>query len=99
MLADIYQLGSYASPTLPGEPVASMQRHLRDMGLDPGPIDGIRGPRTDVALIHWAARRRLLNDDYTSDQITALFMVDYARTMAGTSPPPATMPQLPLYTR
>jgi hypothetical protein len=99
MLVDIYQLGSYASPVLPGEPVASMQRCLRDMGFDPGPIDGIKGPRTDAALIRWAARRRLLSGDYTSDQITALFMADCARTMAGTSPPPVTMPQLPLYTR
>jgi hypothetical protein len=99
MLAEIYQLGSHASPVAPGESLASMQRCLRDMGFDPGPIDGIKGPRTEAALIRWAARRRLLDGGYTSAQITALFMTDCARTMAGTSPPPAAMPQFPLYTR
>jgi hypothetical protein len=72
MLADIYQLGSYASPVSPGESLASMQRCLRDMGFHPGPIDGIKGPRTEAALRRWAARRRLLGGDYTSDQFTAL---------------------------
>jgi peptidoglycan hydrolase-like protein with peptidoglycan-binding domain len=99
MLADIYQLGSYVSPVSPGESLASMQRCMRDMGFHPGPIDGIKGPRTEAALSRWAARRRLLGGDYTSEQFTALFMADCARTMAGTSPPPAAMPQLPLYTR
>ena len=99
MLAEISQLGSHASPVAPGESLASMQRCLRDMGFDPGPIDGIKGPRTEAALIRWAARRRLLDSGYTSAQITALFMADCARTMAGTSPPPAAMPQFPLYTR
>ena len=99
MLADISQLGSYAGPVAPGESLASMQRCLRDMGFDPGPIDGIKGPRTEAALSRWAARRRLLGGDYTANQITAMFMADCARTMAGTSPPPAAMPQFPLYTR
>jgi peptidoglycan hydrolase-like protein with peptidoglycan-binding domain len=88
MLTDIYQLGSYTSPVSPGEALASMQCCLRDMGFDPGPIDGIKGPRTEAALIRWVARRRLLSGDYTADQITALFMADCARTMAGTSPRP-----------
>ena len=83
MLAEISQLGSYAAPVAPGESLASMQRCLRDMGFDPGPIDGIKGPRTEAALIRWA-RRRLLGGDYTANQITAMFMADCARTMAGT---------------
>ena len=69
------------------------------MGFDPGPIDGIKGPRTEAALMRWAARRRLLGGDYTANQITAMFMADCTRTMAGTSHPPAAMPQFPLYTR
>ena len=99
MLAAISQLGSYASPVSPGESLASMQRCLRDMGFHPGPIDGIRGPRTEAALSRWAAGHRLLGGDYTSDQITAMFMADCARAMAGTAAPPTAMPQLPLYTR
>jgi hypothetical protein len=99
MLVAISQLGSYASPLLPSESLASMQRCLRDMGFHPGPIDGIRGPRTEAALSRWAARHRLLGGDYTPEQITALFMADCARAMAGTAPPPTAMPPLPLYTR
>lgn len=98
MLAEISHLGSYAEPVAPGEALASMQRCLRDMGFDPGPIDGIKGPRTEAALSRWA-RRRLLGGDYAANQITAMFMADCARTMAGTAPPPAAMPQYPLYTR
>jgi hypothetical protein len=99
MLAAISQLGSSASPVSPSESLASMQRCLHDMGFHPGPIDGVRGPRTEAALSRWAARHRLLGGDYTPEQITALFMADCARTMAGTAAPPSAMPQLPLYTR
>lgn len=28
-----------------------LQTRLRDLGFDPGPIDGIRGPRTDAAIV------------------------------------------------
>jgi peptidoglycan hydrolase-like protein with peptidoglycan-binding domain len=99
MLAEISQLGSYAAPDSPGASLASMQRCLRDMGFDPGPIDGIRGPRTEAALMRWAAQRRLLGGDYTPNQITAMFMADCARTMAGTPSLPPALPQFPLYSR
>ena len=99
MLADIYQLASYAAPVSPGASLASMQRCLRDMGFDPGPIDGIKGPRTDAAMNRWAARRGIPRGSYTADQLTAMFKADCARTLAETSPPPAGMPQFPLYTR
>src|SRR5262245_9129848 len=46
MLVAISQLGSYASPVSPGTSITWMQRCLRDMGFQPGPIDGIRGPGT-----------------------------------------------------
>ena len=29
----------------------AVQARLADLGFDPGPIDGLRGPRTDAALI------------------------------------------------
>ena len=99
MLTDIYQLGSHAVQVSRGESLASMQRCLRDMGFDPGPIDGIKGPRTEAALMRWAAQRRLLSGNYTASQITAMFMAECAQTIAETSPPPAAMPQFPLYTR
>jgi hypothetical protein len=99
MLADIYQLASYAAQVSPGASLPSMQRCLRDMGFDPGPIDGIKGPRTEAAINRWAARRGIPQGSYTADQLTTMFKADCARTLAETSPPPAAMPQFPLYTR
>lgn len=29
----------------------AVQRRLRDLGFDPGPLDGIRGPKTDAAIV------------------------------------------------
>ena len=30
--------------------VRSLQKALRDKGMDPGPIDGINGPKTEAAI-------------------------------------------------
>jgi hypothetical protein len=37
-------------PTITGEDVRMVQSRLTDLGYDPGPIDGIFGPRTDAAV-------------------------------------------------
>jgi hypothetical protein len=99
MLAEISRLGNTLTPADPGESVAAMQRCLRDMGFDPGPIDGIKGRRTEEALMRWAGRRQLLGSDHMPNEITALFMADCARTMTGPFPPSPVTPQLPLHTR
>lgn len=36
-----------------GTPVLQLQQALLDAGIDPGPLDGIMGPKTAFALIQW----------------------------------------------
>ncbi|HET7745263.1 MAG TPA: peptidoglycan-binding protein [Gaiellaceae bacterium] len=42
--------------------VAALQIAVRAHGLDPGPIDGVAGPRTRGALVSFQRRRRLVPD-------------------------------------
>ena len=43
--------GSAQTGTMPmGDQVKSLQKALQDKGMDPGPIDGILGPKTQAAL-------------------------------------------------
>jgi peptidoglycan hydrolase-like protein with peptidoglycan-binding domain len=51
-------------PTRPSAPtrqpfVREAQRALRDLGCDPGPIDGVFGPRTRAALAKYQTSERL----------------------------------------
>jgi peptidoglycan hydrolase-like protein with peptidoglycan-binding domain len=39
--------------------VREAQRALRDLGYDPGPIDGLFGPKTRTALVKYQTRERL----------------------------------------
>jgi peptidoglycan hydrolase-like protein with peptidoglycan-binding domain len=39
--------------------VREAQRALRDLGYDPGPIDGVFGPRTRTALAKYQTSERL----------------------------------------
>ena len=41
------------------EDEADIQRALRDRGFDPGPIDGIRGPRTEAAIVDFKISKGL----------------------------------------
>jgi peptidoglycan hydrolase-like protein with peptidoglycan-binding domain len=38
------------APTLSNALVSLVQRHLVDLGFDPGPVDGLMGPRTRKAI-------------------------------------------------
>ncbi|MEB3283841.1 MAG: M15 family metallopeptidase [Candidatus Sericytochromatia bacterium] len=44
---------------LRGEPVRALQRRLAELGIDPGPVDGLFGPRTDAAVRTFQRARRL----------------------------------------
>lgn len=44
-----------------------IQRHLKRHGFDPGPIDGVRGPRTDAAIVRFKAARGLRERDYVGE--------------------------------
>jgi peptidoglycan hydrolase-like protein with peptidoglycan-binding domain len=50
-------------PTLLGKPaIASMQAALAQLGYDPGPIDGVFGPRTSAAIRAFQHAEELLAD-------------------------------------
>jgi len=40
-----------APQALTGDDIRQLQRHLRDIGFDPGPVDGIVGARTKTAYV------------------------------------------------
>lgn len=44
-------------PPLTNLLVELVQRHLRDLGYDPGPMDGLIGPRTRAAIRRFQADR------------------------------------------
>jgi formate hydrogenlyase subunit 3/multisubunit Na+/H+ antiporter MnhD subunit len=48
-----------SAPPLTNDLVRLTQLHLRDLGFDPGPVDGLIGPRTRAALRAFASARGL----------------------------------------
>lgn len=51
--------------------VMKYQRRLRQLGFDPGPIDGIRGPRTIQAIRQFQRSRRLRQDGLVGPRTAA----------------------------
>jgi peptidoglycan hydrolase-like protein with peptidoglycan-binding domain len=55
--------GSQKSTATNGQPdseaVKNVQKALQDKGLDPGPIDGIMGPKTQAALRNYQKDQKL----------------------------------------
>lgn len=51
--------------------ITDIQRHLAALGFDPGPIDGIRGPRTIAAIRAFQAARGLVVDGIIGPQTRA----------------------------
>ena len=47
-----------AQPVRPQEDIRIMQLRLRDAGFDPGPFDGVMGPKTNSALQQYEAAQR-----------------------------------------
>lgn len=65
--------------------ITDIQRHLAALGFDPGPIDGIRGPRTIAAIRAFQTSRGLLVDGIVGPQTRAAL----AAATATPSPSPA----------
>ncbi len=51
------------------ELVVGIQTELRNLGYDPGPIDGIMGPRTAVAISRYQKDQKLLIDGQASVEL------------------------------
>ena len=51
----VKQLAVAAQPAQPQEEIRILQLRLRDAGYDPGPFDGVMGPKTKSALQHYEA--------------------------------------------
>jgi peptidoglycan hydrolase-like protein with peptidoglycan-binding domain len=45
--------------------VGQAQEQLKEAGLDPGPIDGVLGPRTKAALRHYQASHKNSRNPWT----------------------------------
>jgi hypothetical protein len=66
--------------------VKSVQMALKDKGHDPGPVDGVRGPRTRAALMDYQKKEGLTPTGRWDDQTAAKLGV---RTSATTTSDPA----------
>ena len=73
----------------PGDPfrtfMRQVQSHLVRHGFDPGPIDGIRGPKTDAALVAFKVSRDLRDRPYVGD-ITWQALVGSVKAVAPSVP-------------
>jgi peptidoglycan hydrolase-like protein with peptidoglycan-binding domain len=68
--------------------VRAAQQALRDQGFNPGPIDGVMGPRTSAALRDYQTKEGLTASGQLDDAT-----MDKLGVRAGTSASPATEPQ------
>ena len=50
-----------ANPTPTNDEIQLVQVRLKDAGFDPGPIDGIMGPKTRTAILRYRTSRGLAN--------------------------------------
>ena len=68
--------------------VRAAQQALRDQGYNPGPIDGVMGPRTSAALRDYQTKEGLTASGQLDDAT-----IDKLGVRGGTSASPATEPQ------
>ncbi|HEY1213584.1 MAG TPA: peptidoglycan-binding domain-containing protein, partial [Bryobacteraceae bacterium] len=65
-------LGLSVTPTFAGQGsdrTRAAQQALKDKGFDPGPIDGIDGPKTDAAVREYQEKNNLVVDGRLNDQV------------------------------
>ena len=65
-------LGLSVTPTFAGQGsdrTRAAQQALKDKGFDPGPIDGIDGPKTDAAVREYQKKNDLVVDGRLNDQV------------------------------
>jgi peptidoglycan hydrolase-like protein with peptidoglycan-binding domain len=65
-------LGLSVTPTFAAQGsdrTRAAQQALKDKGFDPGPIDGIDGPKTDAAVREYQEKNNLVVDGRLNDQV------------------------------
>ena len=85
---EVVAINPMASPTPPEnkELVAEAQRHLAKLGFDPGPPDGVIGPRTRSAVEQYQLTQRLQPDGLVTDQLVRLMRQQVAEEPRGGKP-------------
>jgi peptidoglycan hydrolase-like protein with peptidoglycan-binding domain len=70
-----------------GETVEALQKKLLALGINPGPVDGIFGSKTDAAVRRFQEREGLDSDGIAGPQtFGALGMLDDEDTSGGVTP-------------
>lgn len=75
---------------IPGgsKPVRVLQARLRELGHEPGPIDGLFGPKTEAAVFRFQRARRLVVDGLAGRQTTAKLVDPRVERPARMAKPP-----------
>ena len=95
--------GLAAAASRPSEPnptIALVQLSLQVLGYDPGPIDGLSGKHTAVALTAYARDRRIVLNQATAELVVTLLAVEASEALRRAGPleeplrarPPAKLP-------
>jgi hypothetical protein len=80
-LIGVALVGAVSRPSDPTPMVASMQLALRILGYDPGPIDGLSGPRTVAALMAYAQDRRIVLNQATAELVVMLLAAEASKAL------------------
>jgi peptidoglycan hydrolase-like protein with peptidoglycan-binding domain len=81
--AMVLALSTTPLPTCAGEDVERLQKALKQNGHDPGPIDGINGPRTVSALKAYQNAQGLETTGRLDDATLAKLVRSDSKTQAG----------------
>jgi peptidoglycan hydrolase-like protein with peptidoglycan-binding domain len=77
--APIGQLNMNAVPNIDRDGIRKVQTTLKDKGFDPGPVDGVEGPRTTSAVKGFQERFGIkASGDIDNQTLFALGAVDLA---------------------
>lgn len=67
--------------------ILAIQQKLLSLGFDPGPLDGIMGPKTEAAIIAFQTANNLAVDGVLGPQTAAALGVTISSSVSGSAPP------------
>jgi peptidoglycan hydrolase-like protein with peptidoglycan-binding domain len=80
----ISQLNMAAAPSINQDGIRKVQTLLKDRGFDPGPVDGVHGPRTSAAIRAFQERFAIKETGTIDNQtLFALGAIDLAGPAGG----------------